>query len=156
MEDIITSELNWDSYFINLIYQIAKKSKDPSTKVGCVIVDSDHRIKVCGYNGFPKGVDDLKSRYEDRNIKYSYIVHAETAAIFSAAKSGVSINSCTLYVPWLPCNECAKGIISSGIKEVVIDSNYKMDDGLRSRWGNTMELTKIMFSETGVVVRGAG
>ena len=48
----------WDIRFLEMARNSAMWSKDPSTKVGSIIVDDDKRVVSVGYNGFPKGVDD--------------------------------------------------------------------------------------------------
>lgn len=109
------------SRFLNLAKHIATWSKDPSTQVGAVIIDNKGRIVGIGYNGFPRGVDDHKERYEDKPTKHSMVVHAEVNAILNAVKS---VENCTLYVwPLYTCNECAKIIIQAGIKNIIIPAS---------------------------------
>lgn len=116
-EDYIT----WDEYFMGLALLSAERSKDPSTQVGACIVDSDNKIVSVGYNGAPIGYDDDKNMTWERNgdfldTKYPYVCHSELNAILN---SNVPVKGCKLYVTLFPCNECAKVIIQSGIKEVV-------------------------------------
>ena len=121
----------------------ASWSKDPSTKVGAVIVNSD-RVEVGhGYNGFPRGVDDDWTRYADRPTKYSLVVHAELNAILNA---NGSVRGCTLYITAPACSECAKAIIQSGISRVVWRENAE----LSARWAGSMEATLSMFDEAGI------
>jgi dCMP deaminase len=109
----------WDHYFLRLAKEAASMSKDPSTKVGAVIVDQDRNVVATGFNGFPRGLSDDKLDYEDREIKLGRIVHAETNAILSAAQRGVSTKDCSLYVwPFPPCMPCALNIIQAGISKV--------------------------------------
>lgn len=96
------------------------RSKDPSTQVGACIVNEEKRIIGIGYNGLPAGLDDSKYPWDKRegdflDTKYPYVVHAEVNAILNAT---TSTKNGTLYVSLFPCNECAKLIIQSGIKEV--------------------------------------
>lgn len=120
---------SWDEYFINICKAVSLRSHDENTKVGCVIVDDRHRIMSTGYNGFPCGVNDkeLPSNREDsfeidtengkeKVSKYDVITHAEANAI---ASSKTSLFGCTLYSNLFPCNECAKLIITAGIKKIV-------------------------------------
>ena len=114
----------WNEFFFNLCDVISQKSKDNSTKVGCVIVNSGNSIISTGYNGFPIGVgDDLEKnnkRYE-RPEKYSWTAHAEENAIAFAARNGTSLNGATLYVNRMrPCTRCTRLIIQSGIKKVYV------------------------------------
>ena len=105
----------------------ALRSKDPNTKVGACIVGNDNRVVSIGYNGMPRHLDEDKlswNRGEGLDSKYLYVCHAELNAILNV-RSGTSLQGCKLYVTLFPCNECAKAIIQSGIKEVVyVDDKY--------------------------------
>lgn len=153
------SEQNWIKYFFDICDVISKKSKDPSTKIGCVIVNSGNSIISTGYNGFPIGVNDKinilinneikqSSRYE-RPEKYYWMSHAEENAIALAARNGVSLNGATLYVNRMkPCTRCTRLIIQSGIKKV-----YVMQDASENtleRWKEDNEIAYIMMKEAGV------
>ena len=113
--------INWDEYFMGVALLAAMRSKDPNTQVGACIVDSDNRILSTGYNGFPYGCSDDEFPWErtgERNdTKYPFVVHAELNAILNAR--GKNLSGSKIYVDLFPCNECAKAIIQSGIKEVV-------------------------------------
>ena len=113
--------ISWDEYFMGVALLAAERSKDPSTQVGACIVDESKRILSTGYNGFPKGCSDDEFPWNRDDAlgetKYQYVVHAELNAILNA--SGKSLSGSTLYVGLFPCNECAKAIIQSGIKEVI-------------------------------------
>ena len=98
----------WDVRFLLLAQHISSWSKDPSTKVGCVVVGADREIRSTGFNGFPRGIDDSIERLEDREEKYPLICHAEENAIMHAARVGVSLKGCTAYVTWPPCTRCAR------------------------------------------------
>ena len=115
-----TDYISWDKYFMGVALLSAMRSKDPSTQVGACIINNKKRIVGIGYNGFPYGVEDDTFPWEGGddflNSKYPYVVHAEPNAILN---STVSLENSTLYVTLFPCNECAKLIIQSGIKEVV-------------------------------------
>lgn len=134
---------DWDHRFLDLAEHIAQWSKDPRTKVGCVVVDEKKRIVSIGYNGFPRGVDDDPGRYEDRDTKLLFVAHAERNALDNAP---LSVEGCTMYVPLMPCNECAKSIVQKGITKVVAyrpESDYN-----RFNW----DITKKMFEEAGVTL----
>lgn len=134
----------WDKRFIELAEHVAGWSRDPSTKVGAVIVDVNKNIVGLGYNGFPRGVSDADERYQDRPTKYSMVVHAEANAIINANKS---VRDCTIYVwPLFSCNECAKLIIQSGITRVV---SPKPDS---ARWQSSYDTSKLMYDEAGLEV----
>ncbi len=139
--------LNWDEYFMSLAHLSAVRSKDPSTQVGAVIVDSNNRVVGLGYNGFPRGCDDNKFPWkregEYLDTKYAYVVHAELNAILNANKL---IENCRLYVSLFPCNECSKAIIQSGIKEIIYESDkYKDLDQFKA--------SKKMLEAAGVKLR---
>ena len=131
---------------MDLARHVAGWSKDPSTKVGAVIVRPDRSVVSVGYNGFPRGVSDKESRYNDKPTKYSLVVHAEANAIL-AAKEPVSDS--VLYVTLFPCNECAKLIIQSGIRTIV--APHVGQD--HAHWLEAMQVSWQMFLEAGVVVR---
>ena len=108
----------WMNYFFKIAQVVSEQSKDPSTKVGAVIVTSDKQIVSTGYNGFPVGIDDSEEKYNDRPTKLKYVVHAEANAITRAAKQGIKLNKCSMFVTLPPCMNCAKLIIQSGINQV--------------------------------------
>jgi dCMP deaminase len=146
---------SWDQYFMTMAYLVSMKSKDPSTRVGAVIVGPDHEIRATGYNGLPRGVADHRYRYEDREYKLLAVNHAEENAILHCAMNGISAKSCVLYTPWLPCSRCTKSIIQSGISEIVYDVNFPGNIAGQERdWGRSMEISKEMLNEVGIVVRG--
>ena len=126
----------WGDRYIHLAKEISSWSKDPSTKVGAVVIGNNGEVLSQGYNGFPRGIKDTPSRLKDREKKYNLVVHAEMNAIYNAGLNGVSLKGSTLYVYGLPvCNECAKGIIQVGIDKVIAtrpaDYNEKWDDSIK-------------------------
>lgn len=139
--------MNWHDYFFALCETVSKKSKDPSTKVGAVIASQDNRVLSVGFNGFPSGVNDTVARYQDREKKYKFVVHAEANAIATAARTGASLLGAVLYVPWMPCHECAKLIIQSGLDLVYIGT---YSGSALDRWRDSHEITRIMFVEAGI------
>ena len=120
--------INWDEYFMGLAHLSAKRSKDPSTQVGAVIVNEEKRVVGVGYNGFPYGCEDDEFPWNREgdllNTKYPYVVHAELNAILNSIQK---LSGCTLYVSLFPCNECAKAIIQSGITHIVYESDKYAD-----------------------------
>lgn len=117
-----TDYIEWDDYFMALAHLSAMRSKDPSTQVGAAIVNSENRICGIGYNGFPTGCSDDKLPWareaaDPLDTKYMYVCHAEMNAILNRISS--DLRGCRMYVALFPCNDCAKLIIQSGIKEVV-------------------------------------
>ena len=139
----------WDLRFIGLAQHISKWSKDPSTKVGCVVVGEDREIRSTGFNGFPRGIDDDEDRLMDREKKYPLICHAEENAIMHAARIGVSLKDSTAYVTWPPCSRCARSLIQAGIKEIVYPETGKIPD----RWIEDFTISDSMLNEAGVAVR---
>lgn len=129
------SYISWDEYFMGIAVLSAKRSKDPNTQVGACIVDRNNKIMSVGYNGLPIGCDDDTfpwSREGDEfDTKYPYVCHAELNAILNHI--GPSLLNCKIYVPLFPCNECAKAIIQSGIKEIIyISDKYKDTVGVKA------------------------
>ena len=114
-----TDYISWDEYFMGVAKLAARRSKDPSTQVGACIVSPDDIIISTGYNGMPKGCsdDEFPWEREGEETKYPYVVHAELNAILNA--NGRDLRGSRVYVALFPCNECAKAIIQSGVKEVV-------------------------------------
>ena len=125
--------ISWDEYFMGVALLAAKRSKDPSTQVGACIVDEQNRILSTGYNGFPQGCSDDEYPW-DRDgdavsTKYPYVVHAELNSILNA--DGRSLKGSKIYVALFPCNECAKAIIQSGIREVIyLSYKYHYTDSM--------------------------
>ena len=121
-----TDYINWDEYFMGIAMLAAKRSKDPSTQVGACIVSPDNIIISTGYNGMPKGCSDDEFPWgrTGEETKYPFVVHAELNAILNA--NGRDLRGSRIYVALFPCNECAKAIIQSGIKEVrYLSDKYK-------------------------------
>ena len=127
--------LEWDEYFMAIAKLSAMRSKDPSTQVGACIVSNDNRILSIGYNGAPNGFSDEKFPWgrDGKNLdtKYPYVCHAELNAILNYRGSKKDLEDARIYVDLFPCNECAKEIIQSGIKEVIyLSDKYKEEDNV--------------------------
>lgn len=140
-------QLFWDMRFAQLAKLVSLWSKDPSTKVGSVIVRPDKTIASVGFNGFPKGIPDLPEWYADRDIKYNVVKHAEENAILFCHEN---LSGCTLYVyPLPPCSVCAGDIIQRGIKRVVAivppEQMKRTDDPAFA-----FHLTNIMFKHADI------
>lgn len=151
IDTLTVSYKKWDRRMLELAKHIASWSRDPSTQVGAIISDPRHIVVGLGFNGFPRGVHDEEERYNDREQKYAMVVHAEANAILMA---GDRCKGATLYVYpsfVLPpiCNECAKLVIQSGIREVV---GYEPDpnEGRAARWKQSIEISQQMCKEAGV------
>lgn len=149
----------WDDHFIGLALACAKMSKDPSTIVGAVVVGPDREIRATGFNGFPRGIADSPAWLNDRDMKLKVVVHAECNAICNAARVGVSLKGCTLYLAasdrsgeiWggAPCTRCTVHVIQSGICEVVTIPPKKVP----SRWHDDIAFARKLLEESNVKYR---
>ena len=139
----------WDQRFLKLAEHISGWSKDPSTKVGCVVVGEDREIRSTGFNGFPRGIADDAARLEDREQKYPLICHAEENAIMHAARIGLSLKGCTAYVTWPPCTRCARSLIQAGVVEVVYPEEIEVPE----RWMADFDMSTNMMGEAGLNIR---
>ncbi len=136
----------WDQRYLELAKEVSTWSKDPSSKIGVIAVGSKGQVLAQGYNGFPRGIEDTKDRYEDKELKYKYIVHGEMNVIYNANYNGVSLDGATLYVTGLPtCSNCALGVIQVGVKRVVMEIT-----DIPPKWKDSWELTQKLFQEAGV------
>jgi dCMP deaminase len=140
---------DWDARFMGLARHIAEWSKDRSRRVGCVIVGPDCVIRATGYNGFPRGLDDEPAWRHDRPAKYQWTEHAERNAIYNAARLGVSLSGCNMYLPWFPCVECARAIVQVGIHELICEP-YDAADPV---WGTAFETAAAILREGNVSMR---
>ncbi len=124
--------ISWDEYFMGVAVLASHRSKDPNTPVGSCIVDEKNVIVSTGYNGLPIGCSDDEypwgNKGENIDTKYPYVVHAELNAILNA--HGRNLENTRVYTALFPCNECAKAIIQSGIKEVIYLSDKYADTDL--------------------------
>lgn len=149
----------WDRHFIQLSLLHSAMSKDPNTRVGSVIVGPDREVRSMGFNGFPRGIDDHWRRLQDRDFKNKCMVHAERNAILAAARVGIPLKGCTLYLAatddskdvWggCPCTGCTIEIIQAGITEVV---SHPFKSG-PSKWRDDVELAALWLQEAGVAFR---
>jgi len=137
--------ISWDDYFMGIALLSAKRSKDPNTQIGACIVDQDNKIVGIGYNGFPIGCSDEELPWEREGsfleTKYAYVCHAELNAILNSRNA--NLRKCKIYVPLFPCNECAKAIIQSGIREVIYLSDKYADT-------ESVQASKKMLQQAGV------
>lgn len=143
--------MNWKDYFGNIAQQVKLKSKDINTQIGAVVVGENNEIVSTGYNSFPRGIDDEIVERQERPEKYYWFEHAERNALYNAALIGVSTKGCTMYLTCgVPCSDCARGIINSGIKKVVCEET---DTTKGSQWSEHSKRSLIMFKEAGVEVK---
>ena len=138
----------WDRRFIDLALHVAEWSSDRTTKVGCVIVGRFNQLVAVGYNGLPRNIEDAQGRSE-RPEKYFWTEHAERNAIYVAARLGLPLGGCRMYLPWFPCVDCARAIVQAGLDEVVaFEPDWK-----DARWGEQFSIARQIFLESGVGVR---
>jgi dCMP deaminase len=141
------NHISWDEYFMGISLLSALRSKDPNTKVGACIVNNKNKIVGIGYNGFPVGCSDEALSWsregEFLDTKYPYVCHAELNAILNSSRD---LHDCRIYVGLFPCNECAKAIIQSGIREVIYLSDKYSGE-------NSFVASKKMFDMVGVKYR---
>ena len=140
---------DWDTRFMNLARHIAEWSKDRSRKVGAVVVGPANEVRALGYNGFPRGIDDDSPDRHERPEKYLWVEHAERNAIYNAARIGVSLSGCKMYLPWFPCMDCARAIVQSGISMLIAIEPDLSDP----KWGEDFKRAILLFEEAGVAVR---
>lgn len=138
----------WNERFMRLAHEVASWSKDPSTKVGAVIVGPARDIVSVGYNGMPRGVDDTRPERNSREAgeKYHWYEHAERNALYNALRGQRSVTGCVMYVTLFPCPDCARGIIQSGIAQLI----HEPYDADHERYGDMWKRTATMLSEAGV------
>lgn len=131
------------------------RSKDRSTKVGAVVLDDDYNIRISGYNGFPRGVDDEAEARHQRPEKYFWAAHSEENCIAQAARIGTSLRGCTILLTSLfPCTTCSRLIIQSGIKRILAPASNDPGDGAAGRinWDHQQQVAMEMLAEAGVEV----
>ena len=162
--------VEWMIYFDTILTAVKNKSKDPRTKVGCVLI-RDKRIITTGFNGLPEGVEDLEKRYTS-SIKYDYIVHAEVNALMQCARYQIGSDGTIAFVTHPPCVECTKLLIQAGVRTIYVRDKFetKQDNGVESlipswfswydlptaaplineNWRFKLCISKVMLKEAGV------
>lgn len=144
--------MNWVEYYLGIAEQVKLKSKDKSTQIGCVIVGRDSAVVSTGYNSFPRGLDDNVDERQERPEKYFWMEHAERNAIYNAARIGVPLIDSTMYLTsGLPCADCARAIINSGIK--VLYCKRECTTKNKEMWVESKKRSLEMFGECDVDVR---
>lgn len=131
------------------------RSKDRSTKVGAVVIDDDFNVRISGYNGFPRGVNDNVEARHERPLKYDWSAHSEENCVAQAARVGVSLKDCTILLTALfPCTGCSRMIIQSGIKRVIAPKKKDAGDGAADRidWNEKEKIALEMLAEARVEV----
>jgi len=128
------------------VYLAAEKSKDPSTKIGAVLV-KEKNIICTGYNGFARKVLDLPERYNNRELKYKYVAHAEDNVVLTCARLGIQSAGSILYTSAFPCAGCMNSIIQGGIIKIII---HKQWPSMNERWSESQEISETMRKEAGI------
>jgi len=149
---------DWNEWFLQQVYLVAKKSKDPDTRIGAIIVRGKQIISS-GYNGIPAGVQDplendspkLRKRLFTSYWKRFFCEHAERNAIYQAAKFGISTQNATLITPGIPCADCTRGAIQAGISKLIIHKEWP---NLRHRkfWIDTVRASTEMLEEAQIPI----
>ncbi|MDD7313306.1 MAG: dCMP deaminase family protein [bacterium] len=140
----------WHHRFMDIAKLISSWSKDPSTKVGAVVVGPDKEIRSTGYNGLVRGVDDDIPERLERPTKYDFFEHAERNAVYNACRIGTSLKDCIIYVTSMPCPDCARAIIQAGIKMVVTYKFEPVEGQPVGTWRDKVSYSEQMFKEAGV------
>lgn len=138
----------WVARYLRLAREVSTWSKDPSTRVGCVIIDPRRRVVATGYNGFPEAIEDRPEWLEDREMKYQLVVHAEVNAIINAR---TDVRGCYAFLTHPPCAECTKVLVAAGIAEIHY-INPTAD--LMSRWAGSLKAGSEMAARANVVHEG--
>ena len=114
----MSKQSEWDEYFMKIAEVVASKSKDPSSKMGCVIVDKNKRVVSLGYNGMPQGADESKMTLSERPMKYYFAIHSEMNALIFAKRD---LAGCTVYNRVATCENCLKYCLQAGITRFVYE-----------------------------------
>jgi dCMP deaminase len=142
------SRSTWDETFFGICDVLAKRSPDPRTRLGSVIVRPNNTVAACGYNGLPRGIEHRPELLE-RPLKSLYVLHAEENAILSASER---LDWYTVYVPIMPCMKCARMIVQVGIREVVVDAD-RMAAYSSPEYTEQFVHVRELFSEASVDLR---
>ena len=145
----------WEEWYFKIMYLVASKSKDPKTKIGAVLV-KNRRIISTGYNGICRGVNDKLPERSERPEKYLWYEHGERNAIYAAARYGIDTMGTTMYTNGIPCADCARAIVQSGVSQVVVHKTYEnlsanaQKSKNRDQWKGHNEASVAMFEEVGI------
>lgn len=143
----------WHHHFLRMAVECANMSKDPSTRVGAVLVGPQREVRSTGFNGFPRGVEDSIERLYDRDTKLKLVVHAELNAILNAGRTGTPTQGSILYLAatdnsgltWggPPCTRCTAHIIQAGIVQIIAYEEKKIP----SRWKEDLDFARGILKE---------
>lgn len=149
----------WDQHFLRMAEEQCRMSKDPSTQVGAIIIGPLREVRSTGFNGFPRMICDSPGRLNDRDMKLRLVVHAEMNAVLAAARVGVPLQGCAIYLAatdstgmvWggPPCVRCTVELIQAGIREVI----SRPKKAVPSRWHDDLNLAGALLTEAGIAYR---
>ena len=145
---------SWDTIYMSMCYLMAYRSPDESTKVGSVITTKDNVHITSGYNGICRNIAH-NSKMQIRPDKYHWFEHAERNAIYNAGRIGARLDlAYNVYIPWLPCSDCMRAIIQTGIQRVVVHEAGQIahEKNTVGTWEDSHRITFEMFSETGITL----
>jgi len=135
----------WDLRYLNMARLVSTWSKDPSTQTGAVIVREDKSIASVGFNGFPRSMPDTLELYNNREEKYSRIVHCEMNALLFLSEN---VQNYTLYTwPFMSCDRCFVHMIQAGITRFIAP---EATPELLTRWGDAFNRVRMYARETNV------
>ena len=127
---------DYDLIYLDMANELANASHDFNTKIGCIAV-KNNRIIAAGLNGFPPGSNDHllpNRRVNDDDLKLNCMNHAEENMIFDAARRGISLEGSTIYITAKPCKNCAKALVSVGIRKWVLGRKQFKESELDAAW----------------------
>jgi dCMP deaminase len=143
--------MNWTEYFLGIAEQVKLKSKDKYTKIGAIIVGEDNEVLSTGYNSFPRGLADNVDSRQERPEKYFWFEHAERNAIYNAARVGTPLKNSTIYLTsGLPCMDCARGIVNSGVKKVYCKEECTTNN--KEKWEESQKKSRELLIECGIEI----
>lgn len=142
---------DWDEIFMRSVYNIARKSKDPKTKIGAVLVRDNIPIVQC-FNGFPRKIKDLPERYNNRELKRRMVAHAEENTVLVSGRLGKCTDNTICYTQGIPCSHCAIVLINGGIREIVVHKQWP-NLSHSPEWSSSIDLSTSMLEEAGVSIR---
>jgi dCMP deaminase len=143
--------MDWDDYFMTMVYLVASGSKDKRTHMGAVVIGPRREIRSTGYNSFVRGLNDSIPERQEKTEKQYWFEHAERNSIYNATLAGTSLVDCIMYTNGIPCMDCGRAIVQSGIREVVVDKKWNPNTLIE--WAERNKRTLGMFKETGVKLR---
>ena len=149
----VSRQAKWDNRYVRLAQEVATWSKDPSTKVGAVLVRPNNSVASTGFNGFPPGHDDSPALYADRAYKYQHVVHAEINAL--EFLTGETPSGFTLYTSFPCCPNCMEAAVKAGVTAVVFPPIQfaGKDEAWVKQWNELIDRSLEIARTNGIQVR---